>query len=695
MFRCAVLGLSLAVLAAAPHQALAGPAMPDHELVTAVLPPPPPPPVILPRPLALAEQDSVRQALAAYIDGDIADGDAFAGLIDNRAAQVAAEWAAIRSAQSRLGFRRLAAFVRANPDFAGTEWVRRRAEEALLAERRPPSAAAATFLQSHPPLTAHGKLMLAKLRRDGGDAAAATSIAVEAFADPALPRDLEAAWLREFPDTFSREMVRNRAHRLILRGRKADGLKLAATLGAEEARLAGAIAHAAGKGENPAVMAAVPPQMRESGAFRLADLQVLRRAGHTEAARIGMLKAPREPDRLVDADEWWIERRALVRRLLDSGDPASAYRVAAEHGAVATGRKVDAEFHAGWIALRSLGFADTAAMHFDRLMQLAETPISQARGAYWRARAAEAGASGPPAAEFHAQAARHPVTFHGQLSVAALGQDSLSLREITLDGARRAGFRMRIDVQAAGLLVDAGHQELARPLLLDLARQLSEPQDIEALLELVSGMKDAGFQLAVAKLAGQRGFAVDAHAFPTFGIPEFERREGSADPAMVYAIARQESAFNAKAVSSANARGLMQMLPSTAARTAARMRVPFSPARLTNDPAFNATLGAYHVGELLAETRGSLVLAIAAYNAGGPRVNQWIKTAGDPRKGEIDWLDWIERIPIYETRNYVHRVMENLQVYRARFGGNRSALLIRQDMMTGTRRPAGKEGDAR
>jgi soluble lytic murein transglycosylase len=129
----------------------------------------------------------------------------------------------------------------------------------------------------------------------------------------------------------------------------------------------------------------------------------------------------------------------------------------------------------------------------------------------------------------------------------------------------------------------------------------------------------------------------------------------------------------------------MQMLPSTAARTAQRFKVPFSPNRLTEDPAFCAQLGAAHLGELMEETKGSLVMTFAAYNAGGHRVREWIAAAGDPRQPGIDVVDWVERIPFYETRNYVQRIMENLQTYRARLDGNQSALLIQRDMETGRR----------
>ena len=148
---------------------------------------------------------------------------------------------------------------------------------------------------------------------------------------------------------------------------------------------------------------------------------------------------------------------------------------------------------------------------------------------------------------------------------------------------------------------------------------------------------------------------------------------------MVYAIARQESAFNPRAVSSAGARGLMQLMPATAKRTAQRFGVGFDLDRLVQDPAYNAKLGSAHLGELMEDWKGSYILAFASYNAGGGNVKKWIDAYGDPRSPDVDPIDWVERIPFSETRNYVQRVMENLQVYRHRLG-ERSVLLIENDL---------------
>jgi soluble lytic murein transglycosylase len=140
---------------------------------------------------------------------------------------------------------------------------------------------------------------------------------------------------------------------------------------------------------------------------------------------------------------------------------------------------------------------------------------------------------------------------------------------------------------------------------------------------------------------------------------------------ILHAIARQESAFNPHAVSGVGARGLMQMMPATARETARRFSVTFDPRRLTGDPVYSATLGGAHLIDLLRAWRGSYVLTFAAYNAGSGNVRDWIEAYGDPREPHVDVIDWIERIPFSETRHYVQKIMENLQVYRARIDGVR------------------------
>lgn len=227
------------------------------------------------------------------------------------------------------------------------------------------------------------------------------------------------------------------------------------------------------------------------------------------------------------------------------------------------------------------------------------------------------------------------------------------------------GDRRLSAIRVVELLEALGEKELSLPLAVAMGRTLEDRSQLAALAAVLAKSQHARATLVVGKLAAQRGIELDDIAFPVYGIPEFEPLANSAERPVVYAIARQESAFQANVTSHAGAKGLMQMLTSTAARTAKNKKVAFDPNRLLSDPAFNAQLGAAHLGELMGEHPGSLLMVFAAYNAGGHRVKQWIQAYGDPRKPGVDPIDWVERIPFTETRNYVQRVAENLAIYRA------------------------------
>ncbi len=431
---------------------------------------------------------------------------------------------------------------------------------------------------------------------------------------------------------------------------------------------------------------AVPPTLRGHASNLLARAQVLRRQEKLGEAMAALFRLPRAADQIADPDEFWTERRVMLRRLLDRGDAAGAYRVAAEHAGLGPSRRAEAEFHAGWIALRYLKRPQIALAHFDESRQAAELATAKARADYWRGRAIEDGAvANEPAPEAYAAAAAFPATYYGQLAAGRVGSEALHLPATEASDMDRVMAQASPAGQLIQLLLDADLKEFAQPLAIEFARTAASAAQVDAVADLFVRLGDAPAVLAIGRAATARGLPLEQHAFPTFGIPRYVPLPGSEDKAMVYAIARQESAFNPRAVSSADARGLMQMLPSTAARTASRFKVPFSPDRLLSDPSYNAMLGAAHLGELMEETKGSVVMAFASYNAGGHRVREWVQAFGDPRKPEVDVVDWVERIPFYETRHYVQKIMENMQAYRARFAGNRSALLIEADMERGRR----------
>jgi soluble lytic murein transglycosylase len=396
-----------------------------------------------------------------------------------------------------------------------------------------------------------------------------------------------------------------------------------------------------------------------------------------EAAQL-MLSAPKDPGRLHNLDEWWIERRLLARKMLDVGEHRTAYLIARDAALPARDiYKTEQEFTSGWIALRFLNDPSTAAQHFTRIGVGSVNPTALARAGYWQGRAAEAAGRAQEARAAYGRAAEQSTSYYGQLARAKLG-----LPQIELNGVPRGRGAERLEVvRAAQLLYELDEREIAIPMLAD-AGENGDPDALVGLGELTARHSDARGMLLMGKAALNRGLPFDHYAYPVNGIPSFQPIGPDVEKSVVYAIARQESAFNQAVVSPAQAYGLMQVTPDAGRYVCKRAGVSFDLSRMKTDPVYNAALGAAELGGLLEDYRGSYILTFAAYNAGRGSVKKWIERYGDPRDPKVDAVDWVEQIPFSETRNYVQRIMENLQVYRARFGGG-TRLQIEADLHRG------------
>ncbi len=618
------------------------------------------------------DADRVRQAIALYRKADIAGGDAIAKTATSPTARLAMEWAVLRLQFSIVGLDREEAFAKDHPDWSASPWLRRRIEEAVAARKDDITGSIDPHLTSGPLETLGGKLALVRQNRERGQSAAAAELFRQVWCNDDISAAQEGPVLREFGDLLSKADHKLRMDRLLYKEQPQAALREALLAGPDLVLLAKARAAVIANAPSDAAIADVPKALQNDPGLVFARIQKARRANRADDAASLIFSAPHDPASLVDGDAWWSERRIVARMLLDHGDPNRAYRMVADHSAASPAMKIEAEFHAGWIALRFLGDAARAATHFATIATIAETPISKARAAYWQGRAAEAAGDDKAADAFYQAAAQYPISFYGQLAASRIGHAALALRVASPPAVGDARIQA---VRVAEYLFAIGARDIALPLALDVSRNETSEAQVAAMGAVVERVRDAWATLAIGKTATQRGMALDETAFPTFGIPEYQPLGKSADLAVVYAIARQESEFEQRSLSTAGAKGLMQMMPATAKRTAAHVGVGYTDARLASDPAFNAQLGAAHLGELLDEQGGSYILTFAAYNAGGKNVKDWIDAYGDPRKPGVDPVDWIERIPFSETRNYVQRVMENLQIYRIRLGHGASVVL--------------------
>jgi soluble lytic murein transglycosylase len=310
-------------------------------------------------------------------------------------------------------------------------------------------------------------------------------------------------------------------------------------------------------------------------------------------------------------------------------------------------------------------------------------PISLSRVGYWQGRAAEAMGRTQEAKSHYEAAARYPTAYYGQIARGRLGLTDIVLHTPPQPSPEQRAALARLEVvRAAEILYTIGQRDLVVPIVADMGERATDIAALAALGDVAVRNKDARAALLVGKAALARGIALEHYAFPTIGIPEYKAIAPAVENSVIYAIARQESIFHQPTVSSAKAMGLMQVTPDAARNTAKKYGAKYDVKRLLSDPIYNVQLGAAELSELLGEYHGSYILTFAGYNAGRGRVREWLARYGDPRDPNVDPIDWVERIPFSETRNYVQRVMENMQVYRVRFGGGQH-LMIEADLRRG------------
>src|SRR3984893_8881486 len=400
-------------------------------------------------------------------------------------------------------------------------------------------------------------------------------------------------------------------------------------------------------------------------------MHVLRHHGKIAQAAQALLSAPSETAPMLEPEECWVEQRILSRKLLDIGDPRSAYLVVRDAAEpVKENSRVERLFMAGWIALQFLKDPAAARGHFAQIQDVSIHPTSLARSHYWLGRTAGALDQPAKARAGYEAAARSPAAYYGQLAQARLGLGALVLAPPPpLPDA--GGERPEL-VRALDILYALNEGSLAISFLAAVGEDLDDVSMLTALGHLAEQREDARGMLHLGKAALARGLPLEYYAFPTVGVPRYTPIGPRIDAALLFAMIRQESRFNPSGLSAAHAMGLMQVTPTACRDACKRFGCRYDGNRLKNDSPYNLQVGAAEVGSLLQEYGGNHLLAFAAYNAGRGRVQEWIKTFGDPRDPKVDSVDWVERIPIMETRNYVQRVMEGMQVYRARLGINAS-----------------------
>lgn len=569
----------------------------------------------------------------------------------------------------------------------GRETMRRRAEQAIFDSSLPATQRAAWLQAGGGPLSGDGKVALAQALKTLGRREEAATVVRDAWRVNAITPRAEALALSDLGDMLRAADHAARAEWALWRDDRGLANRLVARLPAEDAAVTRArVALQARPRKGLQVLVdAVPSSRRDDAGFQYDRARYHRVTDRPEqamaiVAAIDSLSTPaiaKEP--LVK------EKRRYVARALRNGDRALAYRLIKDHGVTGGETFAEVEWLAGWLALRFTRDAAVADRHFAHMDAGVASPISKARAAYWRAMSSKALNKDAEAEAFLNAAARYNYTYYGLLAAAKVNRDAtLTLGDrLAISAAERSAFESREVVRALRLIAQVSDERDFESIAYFLDDQLQTPAEHEMLSQIAREQAYTRIAVRSAKAGMRRGILAADAAYPLLDLPADARKPGRPEPALILAITRQESEFDPRAVSSARAYGLMQLIDGTARMTARQQGLPYQRAWLLDDPSYNITLGAAHLQDLLNEWNGSYVLTIASYNAGASRPREWIGDWGDPRARGADVVDWIELIPFSETRNYVQRVIENVQVYRHRLAGAPVPVRIEQDLRRG------------
>jgi soluble lytic murein transglycosylase len=630
-------------------------------------------------PLSAEDAARTRDAVKAIAAADLARGKLLRDQVRDAAGRKLIDWYLYRGGYGTAA--EIRAFMAANPAWPDRERLVQRAEEALFASRASPAEIKAFFADT-PPSTGVGLAALASALTADKDAAAARVLAAKAWVEYEIPTQQEDEFLKKVGSLLTENDHKRRLDRLLLshtrsaaerKQRAAVIRRVMALLSEPEKKKAQVRLAMFLRARNASQLLAKLPPLAVKSEWGLAvqRAQALRRQNKHEAAWQILLDEP-EPTLRVKPDGWWEERRASAYAALEADKPKTAYELVRDTGQLSINAHNDALFLAGWLALRHLHDAEKALAHFQAFTQSADGPLTRSRSYYWLGRAYEALGDQAKARESYRVAASHVDTFHGQLARLKLDPEASELTitpPATPTPQDIARFNDLDVVQAIVIADKAGlDRSLVRVFLNHLRYHFKTEAEAAMLAHLAEALGDTQMAVRIGKTAVGRGLNLMYYAYPVHRLPAYTPLRRPAETALILGVARQESEFNIATMSGAGARGILQVMPVTARHICRDYKLKCDIPRLMKDAAYNTMMGSAYIADRMDEFNGSYILTLAGYNAGPGRAREWIREFGDPRQGSVDPIDWIHRIPFKETRDYVQKVLSNIQVYRARLG---------------------------
>ena len=623
---------------------------------------------------------ALEHARSAFTFADRRDWDnarQHAAASHDKALQKLMAWQYLLDVDSGASFAEITGFIHDNPDWPEQKKLLIRAEMTLR-DTKPTDGDLVAWLSEHPPITGVGKAAMAEALARGANPPQEKIdyLLRDAWRNGDFDEKQEAAFLGAHASVLTPEDEFIRIDRLLWEEKLESAERMLDRVTSDQRKLFRARIALQDEKNVTAALDAVPAALKDNAGLTYDRVRYRLQQGDADGARELLMHLP---EHLPYPDKWWKMREAQVRRAIDEGKLDQAQKLLAGYEQLSGSEFADASWLKGWLCLEFLKKPSEARSAFEAMYENVRYPVSKSRAGYWAARAAAAAGDEQGAQTWYANAAAFPTTFYGQLASLKLSDKA----PLVMPGApalseqEKKAFENTDVARAVIIAADLGQGPLATKLLALTIDGTDDEKTIVAAAQLGKEIGKPNLSVRVAKKAMQQNIILIEAGFPRPRIP----KDLPVESALALAIARQESEFDPQAKSRAGAVGMMQLLPKTAKEIAKKAAVGFKKLRLI-EPGYNVTLGSHYLSRLINGYDGSYIMAIAAYNAGPGNVRNWREEFGAPDKSIDGAVDWIEKIPFYETRNYVQRVLENLQIYRQLDAGKESQpLMLGEDLL--------------
>ena len=574
-------------------------------------------------------------------------------------------WMYLKEPSNNLTFQDYKRFIDKNPEWPRINRLRYLAEHKINFKNVKPKEVI-KFFEKKEPLSGYGKIKLGEAFLTKGNTKKAHDLVADGFKTANLS-SIEHRYLnKKFRNLLTKEDYIERAKYLAW---EQDFYELRRTLrylptGYKELYFARFALMTRSYGVDSAI-AKVPAQFKDDIGLQFDRAKWRRKRGRYDSALEIINNLPQDPKLLVKPDLWFKEKFIIARSRINKKRFEEAYGLLINHGVLDSANLAEAEWHAGWLALRFLNKPDAAVQHFKTMYDGVNYPISKSRAAYWVGKAYEQLGKDQNSKDWYKKSSVFNTTFYGQLASAKLNKNDFKVKNSFTFSEEDYKKLLKTDLaRAVILLSELDMTQKGKDILRHLGSEERSIKEQVLAGKLSQQVGRLDFAIQIAKQTSYQNKNLLELNYPIIETPKIVSKRAVLPQEVILSLIRQESEFDRDANSWVGAKGLMQIMPATGRLVSKQAGLRYSRSRLIEDEFFNLQLGCYYISGLNEEFNGAIYMAFAGYNAGPHRVRRWVKRFGDPRKGEIDPIDWIELIPFTETRNYVQRVIENIQVYK-------------------------------